>query len=742
MKNLVILLMLVNIPIFAQTYVDKPYTQDYADKFELSNKLEDTELYQVECDRNDVVNIISSNGIIQPFEKQLVPYLQYRPLTDMQILAVTNYKGQFVYLTEKAVLSNAWAGKFYFEHHIKDAKKFAMANDFIILVTSDKELALFKDDKKVWGKKVNFNSVENIVFDHKKNLFLILTNDAVYKLDINSKELANIYKGDDFNSMAIHDNKIVIGTTDGIVILNNESYSFIASNKKLPSTEITSLKNINGDLWFGTTNGAFKLRADLSAEQAGGKYDYYASKRWLVDDEVVDIAKGPDNSVLVLTKTGLSKINFVKMTLADKADYFQKIQRLRHIRYGMTGELTLTIPGNVSSGILADTDNEGLWTSLYLASELFRYAVTKSDDAKQNAYEAFEAMERLTEITGLNGFPARTYERDGYEMGMETNGFSEEWRQEYIKKHGRIWRLSADGRWRWKSNTSSDESAGHFFAYALMAELAPDKEWRDRAIHQIKIEADHLIENNWQLTDWNGEPTAWGRFNPEYVNSYPVIFGDRRLNSTLILAFLQSAYHFTGDKKYKKKAYELINKYGYDKNASSPAIPKGVTENDLQKYDLSWNHSDDQMYFLTAPAFVNYSFTEKQKKEHFEAVKSHWEFKRPEKRPIWNFIYAMVGGTDYSLDESVWWLKEFPMDLVLWNIDNSKRKDLEKLGPNLRGQTYTEVLPPDEVPVHLFNGAYNNNSKANAAREDPPYLFLLPYWLGRYINTISPPVTK
>lgn len=67
---------------------------------------------------------------------------------------------------------------------------------------------------------------------------------------------------------------------------------------------------------------------------------------------------------------------------------------------------------------------------------------------------------------------------------------------------------------------------------------------------------------------------------------------------------------------------------------------------------------------------------------------------------------------------------------------------MTKLEPNLRGQTYTEVLPPDEVPVHLFNGAYHNNSNSNAAREDPPYLFLLLYWAGRYVGAISAPTVK
>ena len=39
------------------------------------------------------------------------------------------------------------------------------------------------------------------------------------------------------------------------------------------------------------------------------------------------------------------------------------------------------------------------------------------------------------------------------------------------------------------------------------------------------------------------------------------------------------------------------------------------------------NHSDDEMYFLTAPAFVNYAFDDKMKKT-FEGCYLHWEIER------------------------------------------------------------------------------------------------------------------
>jgi hypothetical protein len=393
--------------------------------------------------------------------------------------------------------------------------------------------------------------------------------------------------------------------------------------------------------------------------------------------------------------------------------------------------LGLNEVGNVSSGFYRDTDNDGLWTSMYLAGELFRFAVTKSEDAKQNAYEAFEAMERLTEISGIPGFPARTYEIDTYQSSDNDPNMPEE---------EKIWRLTPDKRWRWKSTTSSDESCGHFFVYALFAELAPDKEWRDRAIHQLKIEMDHLIQNDWYLRTWNGEITEWGRWNPEYVNKFSIHTGDRRLNSSLILAFLQATYHFTGEEIYKQKAYELMNDHGYDKNAMLPATVIGLVDGE----DLSdtWNHSDDEMYFLTIPNLVNFAFTDDLKQKYFEAAKSHWEIERSEKNPLWNYMYALIGGKDYDYKESAWWLREFPLDLISWNVNNSHRKDLVKLEENFRRQEYTEVLPRDERPMHLHNNAYRNNANEGGRREYPPYLYLLPYWAGRYVDAISAPITN
>lgn len=481
---------------------------------------------------------------------------------------------------------------------------------------------------------------------------------------------------------------------------------------KLPCTNIRCTKVIDGQTWFGTPEGAFARHDD-------GRIDYYASKRWLLDDSVVDMAPGPENAVLVLTRTGLNVIHFRNMTLAGKAEHFDRIMRQRHIRYGFNSALAMSEPGDLSTASLIDTDNDGLWTAMYLASELFRYAATKSDAALRNCYESFEAMERLSEITGIEGFPARTFERAGYQVSDKSR-----------------WQPAKDKGWAWKATTSSDEIVGHFFAYTIFAEIVPDKAWQDRAIALMDAIMAHIVRNNWYLVDYDGKPTLWGRWNPEYVNGFPRQVGDRRLNSAEIISFLQAAYHFTGKELYRQKAFELIDKHGYLDNITIPIREIGrVPGIDLT---TEWNHSDDELAFLTYWNLYRYAFNDELREKYRQAIREHWEAERPEKNPLWNFIYADTGAAEFDLDESVWTLKEFPLDTISWAVRNSGRKDLEFLESNFRGQTTKTVLPPDERPMGKHNGNGFDLDGGDGGREEfAPDIYLLPYWMGRYLRVIQ-----
>lgn len=710
----IIILLTVN-HLWSQTYQDIPYLQDYSVQFEKENPTD--QLIGVKTDRNNNIQVVSSKGILSPWEKKLKPNLQYRPLQRHKILDITIHKKQFYYLTNQAVMSMAYGGNFKINHGLQEPLKFAVGKENSVLVISNNQFTYNANGTQ------NIQSFQwdgtplSILYDLSKNYFLILTQNKLYLFSPQDQHLQEVFSGNGFTSMEMYQQQILLGSYRGIYFINPKNWELKKIVDQLPHPQITTLENVEGTLWVGSTKGAYKLRKDQ-------KFDYYASRRWLLDDHVIAITEGPDQSALVLTEKGVNQICFKMMTLEKKAALFQDIQRKRHIRYGLESTVRLEAAGDLSTATLIDTDNDGLWTSMYLASELFRYGATGSEEAKQNVYEVFIAMERLTTISGIAGFPARTYEMDQYQRSNWTKN----------SNYG-VWKKSKNPEWVWKTTTSSDESCGHFFVYALFAEIIEDEGWKNRAIQLIKKQMDHIIENNWYLVSWDGKPTRWGRWNPDYVNSFPIEVGDRRLNSTLILAFLQTTFHFTQEEKYKNYALELAQKYGYDQNAIRSAKTIGYVAD--QQLSDAWNHSDDEMYFLTAPAFVNYAFDKVSKKKHLETVRSHWEIERSEKNPLWNFLYALSGGSPIDLEASVWWLKEFPLDLIDWKVENKHRKDIIKIPENFRNQEYMDVLPPDERPIHLHNRAFQNNGGSGGFREYSPYIYLLPYWAGRYLNLIE-----
>ncbi|WP_259016405.1 hypothetical protein [Emticicia fluvialis] len=710
-------------------YADKPFMQDYAIKFYA--KSANTKLMDVAADRNGAIKIFSSEGLLIPHDGQflypgsLEADKTYRTIGHKNLKGLGSYENQFVLLDDKSVLSNAWAGKLFNKHELGGARLFVGGKDFAFLVSDGKSLQLVKDSKSIWKGTLAGDDVVALRYQAGTDTYWILGKKSLSTLS--GAKLTKVFDGAGFTAFDTDGKKVIIGTTDGIITLDAATKKQTgAKNQKLPVTEITAVKAIGDKFWFGTVNGAFASRAD-------GKFDYYNGERWLPGNEVTNIAEGPENSALILTTAGLGQICFKKMTLQDKAVYFDKQVRSRHIRNGFNASLSNMQKGNLSTGYLSDSDNDGLWTSMYLGGEVFRYAVTKDPEALQNCVESLDAMERLFTVNGIPGFPSRSFERRGY---IEQLSDPERWQH------------SADPEWDWKATTSSDEAIGHIFAYGAMAELIQEPTLKKRAITLIDTMMSHIIKNNMYMIDYNGKPTQWGRWNPEYVNAFPINVGDRKLNSSNIVAMLQTAYHFTKKEKYKQKAFELMNKYGYYENLMRPMsiIGKAPADADEHSKHMSdgWNHSDDEMYFVGYWGLYRYALNDTLKAAYKKAILDHWQAERPEKEGAWNIFTALTGVKNFDLNEAAWYLREYPLDMIDWVIMNSHRKDIEKVAPNFRNQTIKEVLPPDEGPIQRHNGNTFNLDRRGGngtSEHSAGDIWLLPYWMGRYLGVISAPAT-
>jgi len=707
-------------------WVDNPFIQDYSIKYYCNEP--EINLLKVVCDRNGYVQILSSEGLMNLktgqflFPGTIEKDFHYRPVSDKKISAISIYKDQIVYTDDKAILSNAWAGKLYSHHSLPGVKLLAGGKDFCFLISDRMKLALVKDSEKLWEGSLPGEEIKDIIFDDNNDVYLILGSKSVSVFDPENMNINTIIADPGLTCIALFNNKLIAGTIEGYMVLDLKTGKQVGDiHKKMPWTEITAVSEIDGNLWFGSTRGAMMLRED-------GKFNYYASERWLPSDTVVHIAAGPDNSVLILTDRGLARICFEKMTLHEKALFFGKQVRERHIRNGFNATLSNMQKGDVTSGTLEDSDNDGLWTSMYLAAETFRFAVTESDEALQNIRESLDAIERLYTITSVPGFPARSFERRGY------------------KYDDKPWQRAEDPEWDWKSTTSSDEAIGHIFAFGVIAELVEDPELRGKAVGLIDTLMSHILRNDFYLIDWDGKPTRWGRWNPAYVNSFPEMVGDRKLNSSNITGMLQTAYHFTKKEKYRKAAFYLINEHGYLDNLMRPMHETGPAPADADAMSRmlseEWNHSDDEMYYCGYWGLYRYAFNDTLQVKYREAIIDHWETERPEKEGLWNIMTALTGAEDIDLEEAIWYLQEYPMDLIEWKITNSHRKDIELMEPNFRNQSTREVLPPDELRIarHNANRFTLDSNDTGCSEMSAGDIWLLPYWMGRYLGVISGPV--
>lgn len=527
----------------------------------------------------------------------------------------------------------------------------------------------------------------------------------------------------------------------------------------LPYDEIRSMAHgENGVIWLATPKGA--IRFD------GKTWEYRQGRRWLPDDDVRSIAVENNGNAWFATKKGVALIERRGMTLAAKAKFFEDEIDLRHRRtpYGYVLGVELKKPGDKSDWIQHDSDNDGLWTAMYGAGECFAYAATHSDLAKKRAEAAFEALRFLRTVTeggphaAPRGFVARSVLPTS---GPDPNKVDTRERDEQKRQKGDglwkvmspRWPVSADGKWYWKSDTSSDELDGHFFFYALYYDLvASGDDDKRRVREQVSAIADHLIDHNFHFVDYDGQPTRWGVFNPESLNHDSNWWEERGLNSLSILTYLNVAAHVTGAGKYREAAEKLVEQHAYAQNVLIPKTNAGPG---------SGNQSDDEMAFMGFYNLIRYERDAKLQQKYALAFSNYWRMERPELNPLFNFMYAAsnahkhfedaFGTHDLSptgewLEESIDTLRRYPLDCVNWRMTNSHRKDIVPLpayarDDGVKGLGYRKngkVLPIDERFVDQWNHDPWELDQGGDGRElADGSSFLLPYYMGLYHKFIQ-----
>lgn len=478
----------------------------------------------------------------------------------------------------------------------------------------------------------------------------------------------------------------------------------LRSTEGLPYGPANCIRTKGEELWLGTAKGV--IHKDSS-------WRYYYGKRWLPAAQVNDILPLSTGEVWIATTDGISEIKSIALTLEQKAAHYGDVIDKRHNRRGLINISKLAIAGDTATSYTENEDNDGLWTSCYLAAECFRYAVTKSADAKQKAIRTFEALERLETITGISGYPARSY------------ATADDTVKQSRSPHPKHWHFSPDGKWQWLDDTSSDEITGHLFTLSLFYELVADTAQKLRVKSLIERIVTHIVDHDFHLIDFDGKPTRWGIWHPDSLNHSPNWMYERSLNSLQMLSFLKTAYHYTGNEKFEEVYQTLVQKHGYAKNAVMAKV--------YGPFETS--HSDDILNFFPYYGLFRYAANDSNYSYYVKSLERSWCNVRNDRMPVWNVIASALLKKDCDLNIALQELQLYPLDLIDWTMENSHRWDLQRDPLVDRGRK-PQALKPIPTPESGIS-RWNTNPKRfdvghNGETEETGTYFLFAYWMGRY----------
>ncbi|MBQ2758821.1 MAG: hypothetical protein IJE93_03550 [Clostridia bacterium] len=501
------------------------------------------------------------------------------------------------------------------------------------------------------------------------------------------------------------------GTDNGVYLYDGKKEWITPADLDFfPKTAINKIVfGSDSTIYFATEIGVYVVN--------GWKNRFLGKGRYLLSEKASDVAVKSDNSEYwIATDKGVTRVELIEMTLARKEEYFES--KMHHFyREGYYGDVELESPDmDIEDGTVEISDNDGLWSAIYLGALCFKYAATGDREVKEKARDTMKALIKLQTMTGIKGFPARSYRRPG-EKGFG-NGHHE-------------WHPTEDakGPVEWKGETSSDELAGHYFGAAYYYDLVADEDEKEEIRASIKSVTDHLIEHEYTLCDADGLPTTWAHFGPQELNDEELWCWEKGINSLELVSFMRITEHLTGEKKYGDIADELIKKHHYGMNLLL-----------YKRYDEHANHIDDLLGILCVLPLLEYEKDEVFRKYILLALRRHYEYEKIEHYPLYAFGLALFTGGHTNLNDCIETLEDYPLDLHDYPQDFSKRPDLEiNYGP----QEYADdpqslyALPADERALGILSYTAFSLVYGYNWRYVMPIEWLLCYWFGRYYGMIE-----
>ena len=427
-------------------------------------------------------------------------------------------------------------------------------------------------------------------------------------------------------------------------------------------------------------------------------------------------------------------------------------------------------------------ENDGLWTGLYIASQAFRYAATKEQQALDNLELMLEGMRMGMEITGVPGLFTREYINPDI-SGMACPANNDSYLPDVEKDDNRWVRVDTDGTilvwdgaafertshvvpvefagYCWLDNVSKDEYSGHMLALGAVWMLVDDPTVRGLAEGLLDRVGSHFLDNGMVTVDWDGRITEHGRYWPLALDDWP------GYNAILGLSYIQMAAAATG----RPDLHDFYTDCLLQQNGPNDCLPHYLTPpvsyaDFLKLTGLYWGHdackanwNNFAMTFVGMFTLVWYERDAALRAQYQDILENTMFTHRGNVREMrnqlnaaWSLIAASMKNTGpgstgqdvEAVNGAICALRQFPESQAVPTLDVGEQDF--PINPNCESRFAGEFLTFDPVPVYQRcpstfiwwgNPYEHQHCTENLQSIRSPADYLLPYWMARYFGYID-----
>ncbi len=356
----------------------------------------------------------------------------------------------------------------------------------------------------------------------------------------------------------------------------------------------------------------------------------------------------------------------------------------------------------------------------YLAPLGFQIVVERNPVLVLKNKQAIEGIITHFEVTGVEGLLTSSF--------VKYDGPRLDWMDTEEVNPTKFWMKGQNGYW-FKNGVAKGHYGGTIFGLGIVValdargDISLSNPTRNLLYYCLNTITNYLIDNDYNIIDYDGKRTDFGKLNDWKYNGY----------SGLQLVAMLAAARTTGNLKAAVELEHLIDKnVGPALSASQGLVADLYTR--IGRQNALGHFSDDIHVLESCLVYMLHAQPHEVALQESvtHVVKKYWQFLRYSRKSIATYITgSIVGVTEEELEIAKESLKQFPLRKFF--ISNITKEETDQVQP---------------IPTQKINSNYwktNYFRKATLLGDKPEYTnieamgqdFLSAYWMGVYFGLLS-----